>query len=206
MVSVPPATSVAEVRAAARHCHGCPLWERATQTVFGEGPPGAPLMLVGEQPGDQEDRAGLPFVGPAGRVLDRALADAGISRDDVYVTNAVKHFKWEERGRRRLHKKPNAAEVSACHPWLDAEVALVDPRVVVAMGATATASILGPRARVTRDRGQPLEWRARVVVVTVHPSAILRMQDGGDREGEFRRFVADLVTAGRVGMSAARGG
>ncbi len=184
MVSVPPATSVAEVRAAARHCHGCPLWERATQTVFGEGPPGAPLMLVG----------------------DRALADAGISRDDVYVTNAVKHFKWEERGRRRLHKKPNAAEVSACHPWLDAEVALVDPRVVVAMGATATASILGPRARVTRDRGQPLEWRARVVVVTVHPSAILRMQDGGDREGEFRRFVADLVTAGRVGMSAARGG
>src|SRR5579862_121524 len=202
MADVPPAEDLGTLRRAAAACRGCALWQRATQTVFGAGPDHGRLMLVGEQPGDQEDRAGLPFVGPAGRLLDRALLEAGIDRDDVYVTNAVKHFKWEERGKRRLHKRPSAAEVAACRPWLEAEVALVGPQVVVAMGATATASLLGPQARVTRDRGRPLEWMTRVVVVTIHPSAILRVREGGDREGEFRHFVDDLATAGRLGMGA----
>src|SRR5579871_998401 len=185
MATVPPDATLDALRVAAEGCRGCTLWQHATQTVFGAGAHDGRLMLVGEQPGDQEDRAGLPFVGPAGHLLDRALVDAGIERDAVYVTNAVKHFKWEQRGKRRLHKKPSAAEVTACHPWLEAEVDVVDPDVVVAMGATATASLLGPRARVTRDRGQPIEWMSRVVVVTVHPSAILRVPEGGDREGEF---------------------
>ena len=202
MASVPPAGTVGALRDAAASCRGCTLWQRATQTVFGAGAEDGRLVLVGEQPGDQEDRAGLPFVGPAGHLLDRALVEAGIDRDAVYLTNAVKHFKWEERGKRRLHKKPNASEVAACHPWLEAEIAVVDPRVVVAMGATATASLLGTSAKVTRDRGQPIEWRSRIVVVTIHPSAILRVRDGGDREGEFRQFVGDLTAAAaRIGAA-----
>jgi len=204
VASVPPVESVAALRQAAEACRGCTLWQRATQTVFGSGADHGRLMLVGEQPGDQEDRAGEPFVGPAGHLLDRALMDAGIDRAEVYVTNAVKHFKWEQRGKRRLHKKPSASEVAACHPWLEAEIAVVDPKVVVAMGATATASLLGPGARVTRDRGQPIERGPRIVVVTIHPSAILRVPEGGDREGEFRQFAGDLATAARI-VSAASG-
>jgi DNA polymerase len=202
MVHVPLSETVDGLRQAAEGCRGCTLWQRATQTVFGAGSEHGRLMLVGEQPGDQEDRAGVPFVGPAGHLLDRALEEAGIERDDVYVTNAVKHFKWEQRGKRRLHKKPSAAEVAACRPWLEAELTVVDPKVVVAMGATATASLLGPSVRVTRDRGLAIEWMSRIVVVTIHPSAILRVQEGGDREGEFRHFVEDLSTAGRLAMGA----
>jgi uracil-DNA glycosylase family protein len=187
VASVPPVESIAALRQAAEACRGCTLWQRATQTVFGSGADHGRLMLVGEQPGDQEDRAGEPFVGPAGHLLDRALVDAGIDRAEVYVTNAVKHFKWEQRGKRRLHKKPSASEVAACHPWLEAEIAVVDPRVVV-----------------TRDRGQPIERGPRVVVVTIHPSAILRVPEGGDREGEFRQFAGDLATAARI-VSAASG-
>jgi DNA polymerase len=206
MSYVPAADSLDALRQAAEGCRACELWQRATQTVFGAGAGRAHLMLVGEQPGDQEDRAGLPFVGPAGRLLDRALADAGVDRRAVYLTNAVKHFKWEERGKRRLHKKPSAAEVAACRPWLEAEVDLVDPRVVVALGATAAASLLGPRARVTRDRGQPIDWMSRVALVTIHPSAVLRTPEGGDREAEYQQLVADLTTAGRLATSAGHPG
>jgi DNA polymerase len=190
--------TLAHVRAEAAACTACPLHERGTQTVFGAGPPDAPLMFVGEQPGDAEDRAGLPFVGPAGRLLDRALETAGIDRRLAYVTNAVKHFKWEPRGKRRIHAKPNVSEIRACRPWLDEEIALVRPRVLVALGATAAQSLFGPRFKVTEQRGvhvrSPL---APYALATVHPSSLLRAPDDETRRRELAHFVDDLrVVAG----------
>jgi DNA polymerase len=186
-----------KLRREAAACRNCPLWERATQTVFGEGSASAALMLVGEQPGDQEDRAGEPFVGPAGRLLDRALEDAGIDRDQVYVTNAVKHFKWTPRGKRRIHQKPNASEIKACQPWLEAEVAAVRPELIVALGATAAQSLLGPSFRVTQHRGELFDSPyGPLVTATVHPSSILRAHNE-DREHEFAALVDDLARASR---------
>ena len=182
-----------DAKIGAESCKNCPLWKRATQTVFGEGPVPAPLMLVGEQPGDQEDLSGRPFVGPAGKLLDSALERAGLDRTLAYVTNAVKHFKWEPLGNRRLHKKPTAREIAACRPWLLSELALVRPRVVVSLGATATTSLLGKDFRVIANRGQFFESEhARHILVTVHPSAILRSQDVETRKLEFEGFVEDL--------------
>jgi DNA polymerase len=182
------------LRERARDCRACELWRIGTQTVFGEGPARAPIMLIGEQPGDQEDRVGHPFVGPAGRLLDRCLTRAGIDRRQVYVTNVVKHFKWDQRGKRRIHEKPNAAEIAACRPWLDAELALVRPRIVVCLGATAAQALLGPAFRVTKQRGRwlraPLAAR---VLATIHPSAILRAPDEAARRREFEGLVADLA-------------
>ncbi len=190
-------TSLSELALRAQHCRGCGLWQKATQTVFGEGPSDARLVLVGEQPGDQEDIAGTPFVGPAGRLLDRALRDAGIERRAVYVTNAVKHFKFEPRGKRRLHKTPNQQEALACHNWLDRELEVIGPQLVVALGATAARSLLGRDLPIQRNRGRILE-RVRVagaaVLVTVHPSYLLRVPDQ-QRENEYAAFVADLVQA-----------
>ena len=183
-----------DLRAAARGCRACDLFLTGTQTVFGEGPPRAEVMMIGEQPGDQEDRAGQPFVGPAGRVLDEALVEVGIDRSRVYVTNVVKHFKWVARGRRRIHSKPNAREIRACRPWLEAELADVEPRVVVALGATAAQALLGATFRVTQQRGKPLEGTglAPYVIATVHPASILRAPDPESREAEGRAFVEDL--------------
>jgi uracil-DNA glycosylase family protein len=184
---------LASLREASAACRGCGLFERATQTVFGAGPKGARVMLVGEQPGDQEDRRGVPFVGPAGHLLDRALDEAGIPRGDAYLTNAVKHFKWEPRGKVRLHKKPSAREVTACKPWLLAEIAAVDPALVVCLGATAAQAILGREFRVTKKRGEVIAGSfARPVMATVHPSAVLRERDEAAREDAFRALVADL--------------
>jgi uracil-DNA glycosylase len=178
------------LRQAVQECRGCPIYARATQAVFGEGPVPAQVMLVGEQPGDQEDRQGAPFVGPAGRVLDRALTAAGIPRDHAYLTNAVKHFKWKGRGPRRIHDKPSWAEQVACRPWLEAELAVVRPRVLVLLGATASQSLLGPDFRVTRSRGRPLESDlAELVLATVHPSAVLRADD---QDAAFAGLVEDL--------------
>jgi DNA polymerase len=189
---LPDRITLSSLRAAAADCKGCGLWARATQTVFGEGKRHAPLMLVGETPGNEEDLAGRPFVGPAGRLLDRALADARIERDAAYVTNVVKHFKWEPRGKRRLHRRPDAGEIGACLPWLQAEIAFIQPRVLVCLGATAAQALLGRSFRVTRQRGQlvpsPL---APYVLATIHPSAILR-KPAEEREQEMERFVADL--------------
>ena len=195
----PDSKSWSTVRGAADHCMACHLYKKATQTVFGEGPKSARIMLVGEQPGDYEDVAGKPFVGPAGRIMDRALGDAGIDRKEVYVTNAVKHFKWEPRGRRRLHKKPNSREIAACRPWLEAEIRLVRPRLVVAMGATAAQTIFGPSFRVTRERGKILSSRlAPQVLATIHPSSLLRQPNEESRHREYKHFVADLRTAGKT--------
>src|ERR1043165_1386124 len=167
-----------KLRAAAQSCQACPLWQHATQTVFGEGPARAPVMFVGEQPGDQEDLAGAPFVGPAGKLLDRALEEAGIDRKTVYVTNVVKHFKWEPRGKRRLHKKPRQSEINACRPWIDEELAIVKPKALVCLGSTAAQALLGRQFKVTAERGRlvpsPL---APAVLATVHPSSILRAPD-----------------------------
>jgi uracil-DNA glycosylase family protein len=197
---IPPKPTLARLREAAAGCRGCHLWEDATQTVFGEGPRTAEVMLVGEQPGDQEDRQGHPFVGPSGRLLDEALAAAGIDRRRVYVTNAVKHFKFVrvELTRRRLHKKPAAGEVRACHPWLEEEIRLVRPRVIVALGATAAQALLGPRFRVTEQRGRPMKsaW-AEAVVATVHPSAVLRAPPEA-REQARSGFFADLGRVARL--------
>jgi uracil-DNA glycosylase family protein len=189
---VPGRPTLGKVREAAEGCKACHLWQVGTQTVFGEGPAGADVLLVGEQPGNDEDLAGRPFVGPAGRVLDEALAEAGIDRGRAYVTNAVKHFKWEARGKRRIHQKPNWAETTACRPWLEAELRLVEPRVVVALGATAAQDFFGRSFRVTKQRGEPLESELHpCVVATVHPSSILRAPD--DRREDARAaFVADL--------------
>lgn len=185
--------SLAALRAEAAACHACDLWKRATQTVFGAGDVPAPLMLVGEQPGDLEDRRGEPFVGPAGRLLDEALERAGIDRTRAYVTNVVKHFKWEPRGKRRLHSKPNQVEIDACRRWLDAEIALVQPRVLVGLGATAARALVGKDVRVTRDRGEPIpSTLAPFVVVTVHPSSILRASGDDSRHAEMAAFVRDL--------------
>jgi DNA polymerase len=174
-------SQLSTLRKAAAGCTNCPLYRNATQTVFGEGPERALVMLVGEQPGDQEDKQGHPFVGPAGRILDEALADAGIPRDLTYVTNAVKHFKWKARGKRRIHDKPNWSEVAACRPWLEGEAAAVKPKAIVALGATAARAVTGRTVAITRERGQPLESDlAPVVVATFHPSAVLRAQDRRD--------------------------
>ena len=202
--AVPRARSAAEfmparrtlpaLRAAAEGCRGCELYRRGTRTVFGEGPAAARVVLVGEQPGHEEDLAGRPFVGPAGRLLDRALASAGIARDDVYVTNVVKHFKWEPRGKRRIHAKPSQTEVAACLPWLEAELQAVRPEAVVCLGATAAQALLGPRFRVTRQRGQWLSSAlAPRVLATVHPSAILRAPDEAARHRDMEALVADLM-------------
>jgi uracil-DNA glycosylase len=194
-----PAVSLPELAQAAKGCTACPLFERGTQTVFGEGPATARIMLVGEQPGDAEDLAGRPFVGPAGRLLDRALEAAGIDRSRVYVTNAVKHFKWVPRGKRRIHSKPNAMEIQACFPWLEAEIAAVQPKVVVALGATAAQALLGRSFRVTRQRGVPLASPfAPQIVATVHPSALLRAPDDATRRAETERFVEDLRVAAQL--------
>lgn len=197
------ATSVhtlTDLRHAVHKCRGCDLWRNATQPVFGEGHANAQVMLVGEQPGDKEDVAGYPFVGPAGRVLDEALEAAGIARDDVYVTNAVKHFKWRARGKRRIHDKPNAAEIAACRPWLDGELALVAPRVLVPLGATAAQALLGRSFRVTQRRGEPIQGTglAEYVVATVHPSSILRAPDDEARRRGRLELVADLEVVGEL--------
>jgi len=183
-----------EVRAEAKTCKACDLWKNATQTVFGEGGGTAPkVMFVGEQPGDQEDLSGKPFVGPAGKLLDKALEEAGIDRRKVYVTNAVKHFKWEPRGKRRIHKKPNDTEIAACRRWLDGELALIRPKVIVCLGATAAQALLGKDFRVTQHRGERLPSPlAPVVMATVHPSSILRAPDEETRHEEMRRFIEDL--------------
>lgn len=190
---IPKNPTLERLQAAARHCQACDLWRNATQTVFGEGKTGDKIMFVGEVPGDREDIEGKPFVGPAGKLLDAALAEAGIERTEVYVTNAVKHFKWEPRGKRRIHKKPNAAEIAACRPWLDAEIAVVRPRIIVCLGATAAQALLGRDFRVTQHRGEFLKSTlAPVVMATVHPSAILRMPDEKEKQEELKHFVADL--------------
>jgi DNA polymerase len=188
-----PGASLSAFRRQAEACRRCDLWKHATQTVFGEGSAGARIMLVGEQPGDAEDLAGKPFVGPAGQLLRRALEDAGIDLRDVYLTNVVKHFKWEPRGKRRIHKKPRHSEVVACRVWIDAEIALVRPRAVVALGATAAQALIGPDARVTRDRAKPIPSSlAPLVTLTVHPSSILRAPDAESRAAERAHFVEDL--------------
>lgn len=191
---LPERPTLAAVRAVAKGCQACPLYLRGTQTVFGEGPRRAELMLVGEQPGDAEDVAGHPFVGPAGKLLDRALDEAGIDRSLVYLTNVVKHFKWEPRGKRRIHAKPNAAEIGACRPWLETEIALVKPRVLVCLGATAAQALLGKAFKVSRQRGELVASSlAPIVTATVHPSSILRAPDDEARRNEMGAFVADLT-------------
>jgi uracil-DNA glycosylase len=192
-VRIPDKPTLPALRAAAAKCKACELWKLGTQTVFGEGSVNARIMMIGEQPGDKEDLQGRPFVGPAGAVLDKALAAAGIERSDIYVTNIVKHFKWEPRGKRRLHKKPNGLEISACRPWLEAEINAIKPQVAVLLGATAAQGILGNKFRVTKERGQWLHSNiAPLVLATVHPSSILRAPDDDSRHEEMRRFVADL--------------
>ncbi len=197
---VPAHGSLAQVREAASHCRACPIGELGTQTVFGEGRAHAPLMLVGEQPGNEEDLSGHPFVGPAGKLLDRALEEAGIDRQLAWVTNAVKHFKWEPRGKRRIHAKPSPLEIRACLPWLEAEISLVKPKIIVCLGATAAQALLGKDFRVTRDRGRLLASPfAANVMATIHPSAILRAVGAESREAEMRHFIEDLkMVAGLV--------
>jgi uracil-DNA glycosylase len=190
---LPQRRGLTSLRGAAAGCRGCHLWRRASQTVFGEGLKRSRVMLVGEQPGDREDRAGKPFVGPAGRELDRALEAVGIDRRDVYVTNVVKHFKFEERGRRRIHQTPKRFEIDACRPWLDAELEEVRPEALVLLGATASKAIMGTSFRITRERGTPLDSElAPLVVATVHPSSILRAPDDTSRAAERAAFTADL--------------
>jgi DNA polymerase len=196
---VPPRPTLPRLRDAAAGCHACLLWEHATQTVFGAGRRSSAVMFVGEQPGDREDREGAPFVGPAGRVLDEALELAGIDRRAAYVTNAVKHFKWEARGKRRIHAKPNWSELAACRPWLEAELAVVRPRVLVCLGATAAQSLLGRDFRVTRQRGEWIDSDlAERVTATIHPSAILRQRDEKARHEEMKAFVNDLKLVASV--------
>jgi DNA polymerase len=202
---LPEKRTLGTLRETARTCRGCGLYEDATQTVFGAGRRSARLMLVGEQPGDKEDLEGEPFVGPAGQLLDRALEEAGIDRREAYVTNAVKHFKWKPRGKRRLHQTPRAGEIEACKPWLEAEVQAVEPEAVLAMGATAARSLFGSKVRVTKDRGRPLESPlAPLAAVTIHPSAILRLREHDEREAEFAAFVADLEGVGDALRDSAR--
>jgi len=195
---IPPGAALAKLRKIAAGCTACPLYANATQTVFGEGPDDARLMLIGETPGDREDLQGRPFVGPAGRLLDKCLGEVGIERTRVYVTNVVKHFKWTPRGKRRLHAKPNAMEIKACKPWLEAEIARLKPEVIVALGATAAQALFGRDFRVTRARGEFLRSDlAPRVLATVHPSAVLRAEDA-DRERETAHFVADLEIAAKA--------
>ena len=190
------------LREAARRCQDCPLWANATQTVFGEGAPRARVMLVGEQPGDEEDRNGHPFIGPAGRLLDRALEAAGIDRGELYVTNAVKHFKWEPRGKRRLHKTPAQREIDACHQWLEGEIRVLKPRVIVCLGATAAKAVIGPAFKVSTMRGRFVASAAAPkVFATFHPSALLRLRGDEEREAAFQQFVKDLSLI-RKGLQA----
>jgi DNA polymerase len=197
---IPPNPTLPKLRAAAVTCRGCHLWTLGTQTVFGEGRKRARVMIVGEQPGDQEDRAGHPFVGPSGKLLDRALENAGIDRGDVYVTNAVKHFKWErgEKSARRIHKKPNDAEIRACHPWLEEEIRLVHPDVVVCLGATAAQAIMGKSFKVTKERGRVAKSPAGgTVIATVHPSSVLRAPDAAARAQAEKDFLSDIMKVAR---------
>jgi uracil-DNA glycosylase len=195
---VPERPSLPKLREAAAGCTACELYKTGTQTVFGEGARNAEVVFVGEQPGDQEDKAGRPFVGPAGRLLDEALEDAAIDRTQVYVTNVVKHFKWRARGKRRIHQKPNWSEIAACRPWLESELAVVEPRILVCLGATAAQALLGPQFRVTQQRGEPVESDlAEHVLATVHPSSILR-GDPESREREYDAFVNDLRAVARL--------
>jgi DNA polymerase len=197
---LPEKRTLSALREAAAECHGCHLWRKATQTVFGEGKPKARIMLVGEQPGDREDRAGKPFVGPAGRELDRGLEAAGIPRDDAYVTNVVKHFKFEERGRRRIHATPKKFEIDACKPWLVAELDAVKPDALVPLGAVAAKALLGSKFRVTQQRGEVLRdtGLAPVVVATIHPSAILRQRSDEERQAEREAFARDLAVVAQA--------
>jgi len=188
---LPKRKTLNTLKRAVQDCKGCSLWQHATQAVLGEGTTKAQLMFVGEQPGDQEDKQGRPFVGPAGRLLDKALEEAGIDRQAVYVTNAVKHFKFTPQGKRRIHKKPNAEEVRACHPWLEAEIAVVKPKIVAAMGATAAQALLGPKFKVTKDRGT-FVGSDPIMTATVHPSSILRAPDEDARHEQMAAFVDDL--------------
>jgi uracil-DNA glycosylase len=198
-LEIPREHTLPALRAAAASCKACDLWKLGTQTVFGEGHSTARVMMVGEQPGDKEDIAGRPFVGPAGAVLDKALAAAGIERGDVYVTNIVKHFKWEPRGKRRIHKKPNALEISACRPWLEAEIDAIKPQIIVLLGATAAQGIMGREFRVTQHRGEWLKSDlAPSVIATVHPSSILRAVDEDSRHAEMSKLIADLKKVATV--------
>lgn len=195
----PARKSIKAFREAAADCKACDLWKQGTQTVFGEGTRRAEIVFIGEQPGNEEDLSGKPFVGPAGRLLDEALIEAGINRGQTYVTNVVKHFKWEPRGKRRIHKKPNAGEIAACRPWLEAEIALVKPKVIVCLGATAAQALLGPKFKVSKQRGQLVEsTSAPYVLATVHPSSILRAPDDETRHFEKRRFIDDLKKVAHV--------
>jgi uracil-DNA glycosylase len=191
---IPDRKSLKHLREAVQECRACELYKGATQAVFGEGAAKAEAMFVGEQPGDREDREGRPFVGPAGRIFDKALAEAGIDRKLVYVTNTVKHFHYSERGKRRIHQRPRVEHIAACRPWLDAELLLVKPRVLVCLGAVPAQALVGRQVKVTKDRGKPLESElAPVVMVTVHPSSILRSRDEASRREAYREFVADLT-------------
>jgi uracil-DNA glycosylase len=196
---VPATTSIRKLTAAAHECTGCDLYKNATQVVFGSGPQKARVMFVGEQPGDQEDRQGQPFVGPAGALLDKALEDAGIPRDEVYVTNAVKHFSWEPRGKRRIHKKPRASEIKACRPWLEAELRAVKPVILVCLGATAAQAVLGPQFKLTQNRGtMQTSPMAAQVLATMHPSAVLRAPDSEGRREAYESLVADLKVVAKA--------
>jgi uracil-DNA glycosylase family protein len=197
-IADPPKTrSLPKLRSAASACRACPLWRTGTQTVFGEGGDHSPLLVVGEQPGDREDLEGHPFVGPAGRLLDRALEATGVPRDEVYITNAVKHFKWEPRGKRRLHKTPAQREIEACLPWLEAELVAVEPRVILCLGATAARAVMGGKVRVTEARGQALKSPlGKAVVITIHPAYILRLRTGV--EEAFAQFVSDVGKAAQL--------
>jgi uracil-DNA glycosylase len=204
--SLDSARPLSDIRDEAASCQRCPLWRRGTQTVFGDGAADAEIVLVGEQPGDKEDLVGEPFVGPAGQLLRKAIAESGLARRRLYLTNAVKHFKWEPRGKRRLHEKPNTAEILACQVWLDLELRALAPRLIVAMGATALRSLVGPAARVNRDRGTTLARPdGAPVLVTVHPSSILRVPDDTARHQAYAAFVEDLRTAARAASRRSRG-
>ncbi|SRR6266511_4711871 len=194
----PPIRSLSGLAAASQECEACPLYKDATQAVFGEGSAHARVVLVGEQPGDAEDREGHPFVGPAGSVLDRALEEAGINHKDVYVTNAVKHFKWEPRGKRRIHKKPRVSEIKACKPWLEAELTRVKPAVIVCMGTSAVQSLLGPKVTIANAKGQVYETPYGPVVVTRHPSSVLRMREREERRAALQELVEDLKAAAKL--------
>jgi uracil-DNA glycosylase family protein len=199
---VPPDADVDRLREAVQGCRGCELWRDATQAVFGDGEAPARMMLVGEQPGDKEDLAGEPFVGPAGRVLAQALDEAGISRERVYLTNAVKHFRFEQRGKRRIHQRPDAGNISACRPWLEAEFAAVRPAVIVCLGATAARAVLGRVVKIGAERGRPIEAEGRTVVITIHPSAVLRLRDSSERAAAVGALAADLRTAAEVSATS----
>jgi uracil-DNA glycosylase family protein len=204
---IPGHPTLAVLQEAVQKCRGCDLYKAATQAVFGEGPRSAPIVFIGEQPGNEEDLAGHPFVGPAGRMFDRALEEAGIDRSTTYITNVVKHFKFEERGKRRIHKKPNAPEIKACKPWLEAEMSLVQPDVIVCLGAIAAQALFGSKYRLTQERGKFVaHWWARQATSTIHPSAILRAPDHEQRQLAYRNFVEDLVKVAAASRLRSRSG